>query len=99
MRDQLVTLIGREKANFEMYALLIGAYVALLVAAATEALPWPALIALVTIPFVRPIMKIIRAGGNPRKVNYALFRTVQLHMRFGALMIVGLGFWWAIESV
>lgn len=95
----LATLIGREKANWEMYGLLVGAYVSLILAAATEALPWPALIALATAPLVRPIMTIVRAGGNPRKLNFALFRTVQLHMRFGALMIAGLGFWWVLESL
>ena len=42
---------------------------------------------------------VVRAGGNPKKLNLALFHTAQLHMRFGALMAVGLGLNWLIESL
>jgi len=95
----VATVIGREWANREMYALLAASYIALVAAWAFNALPWPALVALATLPLVRPIVQVIRAGGNPKKLNLALFRTAQLHMRFGALMAVGLGFNWLIESL
>lgn len=95
----LATIIGREKGNTEMLVLLVGAYVSLLIAAATQALPWPALVALATVPLVRPIMSVVRNSTNPKKLNLALFQCVQLHMRFGALMIAGLGAWWAIEAL
>ncbi|MEO8540106.1 MAG: 1,4-dihydroxy-2-naphthoate octaprenyltransferase [bacterium] len=94
----LATVIGREWANREMYLLLGATYVSLIVAAAVQALPWPALVALATLPLVRPIVKVIQAGGNPKKLNLALFHTAQLHMRFGALMAVGLGLNWVIKS-
>ncbi len=93
------TVIGREWANREMYVLLAATYVSLVAAWAVGALPWPALVALATLPFVRPIVKVIHAGGNPKKLNLALFHTAQLHMRFGALMAVGLGLNWIIESL
>lgn len=95
----VATVIGREWANREMYLLLAATYISLIVAAAVQALPWPALVALASLPLVRPIVKIIRAGGNPKKLNGALFYTAQLHMRFGALVAVGLGLNWILKSV
>ena len=95
----VATVIGREWANREMYLLLAATYITLVIAWAVGALPWPALVALGTLPFVRPIVQVVRAGGNPKKLNLALFRTAQLHMRFGALMAVGLGLNWLIESL
>jgi len=95
----VATVIGREWANREMYLLLAATYAALVVAWIVGALPWPALVALGTLPFVRPIVQVIRAGGTPKKLNLALFHTAQLHMRFGALMAVGLGLNWLIESL
>lgn len=86
----IATIIGRKWANVEMYALLGGAYVALVVAVATGAMAWPAIIALATLPLIRPIVRVVHAGGNPRKLNMALFMTAQLHMRFGAVLAVGL---------
>ncbi len=95
----IATIIGREWANREMYLLLAGCYVSLIVAAAVGAMPWPGLIALATAPLVRPIVQVIRAGGNPKKLNLALFKTAQLHMRFGAVLAVGLGLNWLIVSL
>lgn len=86
----IATLIGRKWANREMYLLLAGAYISLVAAAIAGALPWPALIALATVPAAIPIVKVVAAGGNPRKLNLALIGTARLHMRFGALMSVGL---------
>ena len=86
----IATLIGRKWANREMYLLLAGAYVSLIIAALAGALPWPALIALATLPAAIPIVKVVAAGGNPRKLNLALIGCARLHMRFGALMSVGL---------
>ncbi len=86
----LATLIGRKWANREMYGLLAAAYAALIVAVVVDAMAWPALIALATIPLTRPIVRVVRAGGNPRKLNMALFLSAQLHMRFGALLAAGL---------
>ena len=86
----IATLIGRKWAGREMYLLLAGAYVSLVVAAIAGSLPWPALVALATLPAVIPIVKVVAAGGNPRKLNLALVKTAGLHMQFGALMAAGL---------
>jgi 1,4-dihydroxy-2-naphthoate octaprenyltransferase len=95
----VATLIGRPAARVEMYVLLIAAYIALVAAAATGALPWAALVALVTLPLLRPIIKIVRSGGNPRRLNAALGLTAMLHMRFGGVLAAGLAAHWAIESL
>lgn len=94
----IATLIGREWANREMYLLLAATYVSLVVAAVVGALPWEALIALATLPLVRPIVQVVRAGGNPKRLNLALFRTAQLHMRFGAVLALGLCLNWIMQS-
>ncbi|MEX0782919.1 MAG: 1,4-dihydroxy-2-naphthoate octaprenyltransferase [Dehalococcoidia bacterium] len=95
----IATLIGRKWANREMYLLLAGAYVSLVAAAVSGALPWPALVALATIPAAIPIVQVVRAGGNPRKLNLALIKSAMLHMQFGALMAAGLVVNLVIEAV
>jgi 1,4-dihydroxy-2-naphthoate octaprenyltransferase len=87
----LATLIGRQRANWEMYGLLAAAYVSLVAAAAVGAMPWPGLIALATAPLAVPIVRVVAAGGNPRKLNLALLRTAGLHMQFGLALAFGLG--------
>ena len=94
----VATVVGRQWANREMYFLLAATYVSLVVAAAVDALPWEALVALATLPLAWPIVKIVHAGGNPKKLNGALFYTAQLHTRFGALLAAGLGLNWIIRS-
>jgi 1,4-dihydroxy-2-naphthoate octaprenyltransferase len=95
----IATIIGRKWANREMYLLLAGAYVSLVAAAVAGSLPWPALIALATIPAAVPIVQVVRAGGNPRKLNLALIKSAMLHMQFGALMAAGLAVNLVIEAV
>jgi 1,4-dihydroxy-2-naphthoate octaprenyltransferase len=95
----MATLIGRHWANIEMYALLAAAFVSLVVAAAVGAMPWWGLVALATLPLAVPIVKIVRAGGNPRKLNFALLRTAMLHMQFGAVLAAGLAVNWIVVSV
>jgi 1,4-dihydroxy-2-naphthoate octaprenyltransferase len=93
----LATLIGRKGANWEMYILLAGAYVSLGAGILAGAIPWPAVAALATAPLALPIVRVVSRGGSPRRLNMALFRTAQLHMRFGAVMAVGLGAWLVID--
>jgi 1,4-dihydroxy-2-naphthoate octaprenyltransferase len=95
----IATLLGRKWANREMYGLLGATYLSLIIVAAVGAMPWQGLLALVTAPLAVPIVKIVRAGGNPRKLNFALFRTAQLHMRFGAVLAVGLLAWRVMDAV
>ena len=95
----LATMMGRRRANVEMYLLLGGTYVSLVGAVLAGAIPWAGLLALATLPLVRPIVDVVRAGGHPKKLNLALFRTAQLHMKFGAMLAVGLGLNWIWVSL
>ena len=87
----LATLIGRRGANVEMYVLLTSAYVALIASVALGAVPWPALLALATAPGAVAIAKVCAEGGSPKKLNVALFKSAQLHQRFGIVMSLGVG--------
>ena len=91
----VATMVGKTWAQREMYGLLGLTYVSLIVATVAGAIPWPGLIALVTIPLVRPIIDVVRTSTNPRKLNLALRDTAQLHMRFGMVLALGIGINWA----
>ncbi|MEO9255886.1 MAG: 1,4-dihydroxy-2-naphthoate polyprenyltransferase, partial [Tepidiformaceae bacterium] len=95
----IATMIGRRWANREMYVLLACVYISLIVETGVGALPWEALLAIGTAPLARPIVRVIRAGGNPKKLNLALFLTAQLHMQFGAVLSVGLLVNWVVQSI
>lgn len=95
----VATLIGRGAAKVEFYLLLGGAYAALVAAVLVAALPWWALVALVSIPLVPPILRIVVDGGDPRRLNLALRQTAALHMRFGLLLAAGLAAHWVTTSV
>jgi 1,4-dihydroxy-2-naphthoate octaprenyltransferase len=95
----IATLIGREWANREMYLLVSLAFVSLVAVVVAGIVPWPALVALAGLAFVPRIFRVVASNPSPRKLNLALFYSAQLHTRFGAMMAVGLGAWWIIDSV
>jgi len=86
----LATIIGRRPANWEYYLLIGAAYASLIVMVATRVAPWPVLISLLTLPAALQAVRFTARTHEPRKLNYVLFRTAQLHMRFGALLAAGL---------
>jgi 1,4-dihydroxy-2-naphthoate octaprenyltransferase len=89
-KHTLATIIGRKNATVEYVVLIAGAFVALVVAAVLGAMPWPGLVALVTLPMGYVAVKMALAGGGLKRMNIMLFQTVKLHMRFGALMAAGI---------
>ncbi len=89
-KHTLATIIGKKNATIEYVVLIAGAFVALVVAAVLGAMPWPGLVALVTLPVGYAAVKMALAGGGLKRMNIMLFQTVKLHMRFGALMAVGI---------
>lgn len=95
----IASIIGREWANREMYFLLAATYVSVVIAAVVGALPWVGLIVLATMPLAWPIVQVVRTSTNPRKLNMALFHTAQLHMRFGAVLALGLLANWVYVSL
>ena len=86
----VATFIGRRYARWEYYALVGAGYLALLIGVLVGAAPVTALVALLTLPAAWTALRLAATTAEPRRLNIVLFRTAQLHMRFGALLAVGL---------
>ena len=84
----LATILGRAGANYELVALDAAAYLSTLIGIFTHALPWIALAVFITVPRAADQIRIVMRESEPKKLNLALMRSVQLHMEFGLLMIV-----------
>jgi 1,4-dihydroxy-2-naphthoate octaprenyltransferase len=83
----LATMLGRAGANYELIALDVAAYVATVLAVVLRAIPWTALAVFITVPRALDQIRIMTRENEPRKLNLGLFRSIQLHMEFGLLMI------------
>ena len=83
----LATILGRNAANYELVALDVAAYATTLIAILAHTIPWIALIVFITVPRALDQIRIVMRESEPKKLNLALFRSVQLHMEFGLLMI------------
>jgi 1,4-dihydroxy-2-naphthoate octaprenyltransferase len=83
----LATMLGRAGANYELIALDVAAYAAIIVAVLSHAMPWLALAVFITIPRALDQVRIMTREIDPKKLNLGLFRSIQLHMEFGLLMI------------
>jgi 1,4-dihydroxy-2-naphthoate polyprenyltransferase len=83
----LATILGRTGANYELIALDIAAYVTTIIAILLHSIPWIALVVFVTIPRARDQLRIVTRESDPKKLNLGLFRSIQLHMEFGLLLI------------
>ncbi len=80
-------MLGRAGANYELIALDVAAYVTTIVAIILHAIPWIALVVLITVPRALDQIRIMTRETDPKKLNLGLFRSIQLHMEFGLLMI------------
>jgi 1,4-dihydroxy-2-naphthoate octaprenyltransferase len=83
----VATILGRAGANYELIALDVSAYATTIVAVLAHALPWIALVVFITIPRALDQIRIVTRSDDPKKLNLGLFRSIQLHMEFGLLMI------------
>ena len=84
----LATLLGRAGARLEYYALLGGTYLSLLLIVAAGIAPWPTLVCLVTLPLALRLVRTAAAETEPHALQPVLRQTAQLHMRFGALLVL-----------
>ncbi|MGH7947920.1 MAG: 1,4-dihydroxy-2-naphthoate octaprenyltransferase [Candidatus Binataceae bacterium] len=84
----LATVLGRRGANLELLALDVAAYASTIYAVAMGTLPWITLATLATVPRALDQIRIVMCESEPRKLNLALLRSVQLHMEFGLLMFI-----------
>ena len=86
----LVVLLGPGAARAEYVALVGGAYASVAFLVAGGALPPGALLALLSAPLARPLVRDVRPGAAAVTLNAALRATARLHLVFGALLAVGL---------
>jgi 1,4-dihydroxy-2-naphthoate polyprenyltransferase len=84
----LATIIGRTGANYELLALDVAAYATTIFAMAVGAIPWIGGLAFLSVPRAVNQLKIVMRENEPRKLNLALFRSIQLHMEYGLLLTV-----------
>jgi 1,4-dihydroxy-2-naphthoate polyprenyltransferase len=83
----LATILGRAGANNELIALDVAAYLATIAGVLVHAIPWIALAVFITIPRALDQIRIMTRDSDPKKLNLGLFRSIQLHMEFGLIMI------------
>jgi 1,4-dihydroxy-2-naphthoate octaprenyltransferase len=84
----IATILGRRGANYELLTLDVLAYATTLAAIVVlRAMPWTALLVILALPRAWDQVRLMMRETEPRKLNLALFKSVQLHMEFGLLMI------------
>jgi 1,4-dihydroxy-2-naphthoate polyprenyltransferase len=86
----LATILGRTGANRELVALDVAAYATTLIAVLTRELPWVALAVFITVPRALDQIRIVMRESEPKKLNLALMRSVQLHMEFGLVLTLAM---------
>jgi 1,4-dihydroxy-2-naphthoate octaprenyltransferase len=86
----LATRLGRARARTEYDVLLAGAYVALVGAVALQLLPWPALLALASLPLGVRLRTLVHSESDPHVLAPGVPRAAALHLRFGLLLALGI---------
>jgi 1,4-dihydroxy-2-naphthoate octaprenyltransferase len=85
----LAVRLGERGAVLEYELLLLGAFLVpplMVVAGVTPAV----LLALLSAPVALPLRTVVRAGGDPRRLNAVLAGTARLSLAFAALLAIGL---------
>jgi len=85
----LASLFGRPAADYELAALVAGAYVAAVALVAAGAAPLTALVALVSLPVALRLFRTLARSRSARSLNRVLLGTVRLHLAFGLLWALG----------
>lgn len=86
----LAARLGRAGARREYDLLLAVAYLALPVSVALRLLPWPALLALLTLPLAWRLRSLLQREEDPHKLAPAVPRAARLELRFGLLLALGI---------
>jgi 1,4-dihydroxy-2-naphthoate octaprenyltransferase len=86
----LATLFGRSWSNVEYLGLVGGAYLATAIWIALRPAFWPLALVLLTAPTAAGLIRLVFSAAEGRALNVALRKTAGLHLRFGALMTIGL---------
>lgn len=85
----LAVIFGRRIANLEYIFLVGGTYVALVALVLAGLLPWPTLLALLTLPEALRLIHIYRTSSDVPLMHQAQGRTAKLHGQIGLLMVLG----------
>jgi len=89
-KQTLATIVGPRWARIEFDALIGGAYLALIAAVWRRILPWPALLALLSLPIALEARQTIATAQSPRELAPSVRQSARLHAVFGVLLTVGL---------
>jgi 1,4-dihydroxy-2-naphthoate octaprenyltransferase len=84
------TLLGRRRSNHEYLVLIVIAYAAIVLLVAGAPSLWPLLIIGSTLPAAIALTRLAYSASDPKTLNQLLRRTAGLHLRFGALLTLGL---------
>lgn len=85
----LAVRFGLHYARLEYVFLVGGTYIALGLLVVFSAVPWTALLALITLPEAYRLMQIVTSTTDTQQLHMAQGRTARLHGRFGLLYVVG----------
>jgi 1,4-dihydroxy-2-naphthoate octaprenyltransferase len=85
----LAVIFGLRFARAEYVFLVGGTYVVLALLVLLGVVPWPTLIALVTLPEARRLIGIITTSSDTSLLHQAQGRTARLHGQIGFWIVVG----------
>ncbi len=86
----IANLLGPAGAAWEYYLLVLGAYALVALLALGRIASPTILLSLLTLPLALSLVRRVAATQEPLAINAVLRQTSALHLRFGALLIVGL---------
>ena len=86
----LANVFGRRVATSEYWFLVPGSYAILVPLVLGGVAPWPALLPLVTLPVAVRLARQARSGSGVGTLDRLLVSTAKLHLRFSALVALGL---------
>lgn len=89
-KSTLASRIGPRAARAEFDVLLGGAYLSLVIGVIVQRLPWPSLVALVTIPLALSLRTLVHSETRPDALAPGVPRAAGLHLRFGFLLALGI---------
>jgi 1,4-dihydroxy-2-naphthoate octaprenyltransferase len=84
--------VGRRWAHYGYLAMVIGAYIVLALSVIFGAVPVPAMLAVLSLPFLAAVIRSAELGatGQARAIAMIDLETARLHLAFGTLLVVGL---------
>ncbi len=85
----LAVIFGLRFARAEYVLLVGGAYAALALLTLAGVVPWPGLLAFITLPAALRLIRVFVTGGDTALLHRAQGQTAQLHGRFGLLLALG----------